>query len=154
MCACVRVRGWLCHTWAPSLGGWLSEQWHQQRMPTSWRYSADKALVKHSTPHSHCSYQRFLLSLPCPSLPFLACLPFSPVHIPPALPTASSTAAPHPWADPIAGPLTGPTPQTGGLPLGFLENHLLLSEQPAQPRNTAAEFTGTLWPWEWCHEIS
>lgn len=39
--------------------------------------------------HPHCSYQHFLFLLPCPPLPFFACFPFLPVHIP-LLPSSTS----------------------------------------------------------------
>ncbi|KAK9537329.1 hypothetical protein VZT92_004958 [Zoarces viviparus] len=50
-----------------------------------------------------------------------------------------------PWLQALPTPPHPPTP--GGLPLGFLENHLPLSERAALPRNAAAaEHTGSSWP--------
>ncbi len=104
-----------------------------------------------------------LTSVSCSHFPappqLLGCLPFCLSHLrltstrqcyPTEFPITPFTAAAHPWAGP---PAPAQTPQTGRLPLGFLENHLPLSQQVARPSTTAAaaaaELTGSLWPSAW-----
>ena len=133
---------------------WVSAQHHrQQRRPHPDAIGRRRILVKHSTLPHH-SDQSFLFSLPCPPPGFSPAFLFRLSHLRlasthqcfilqhfPALHLLLLyTLGLVPWLQPL-------TPQTGGLPLGFLENHLPLSERQVPAQNTtAAELIRSQWP--------
>lgn len=118
---CLCAWGWLCHTWAPPLAACCLNSDTNQQTPSSWK--GGEGFLWNIPLSPQRSDQRFLFSLPCPSLLPLACLPVRLSHLHFAsTPVLSSSISPPPhlpllhtpWAGPM-GPAP-PTPQTGGLP--------------------------------------